>query len=211
MIHLITGLMSSGKTLYMSSLLYNDYTRGRTILSNYSLNFPHYKINIDYLLMMAQKENVVLSNVSIGLDELWIYLDARRSSADINLLSSYFFLQSSKDDTHIYITSQKAEQLDLRIRDNCHKFSKCSRVYRTKNNEFLTINSGRRKLPPKINKDLYIEVQNFKQYSVGFETPLLPYKVVYIKAEKLFNLYDTSKKMINTRFENGKLNAKSDK
>lgn len=195
MIHIIVGLMNSGKTLYMTKLLYRDYLRGRKILTNYPVNFPHYLINVDWLLNLAKDEDTVIENISMGLDELWIHFDSRSSMSEQSKLGSYFFLQSSKDDSNIYITAQDNRQNEYRIRQNLHKITMCSRVFKAKEGQFQALSDERRFLPLAIQKRLYIKAMTFKRVLMGFNSGLSPARTEYVKASKYFPLYDTRKKI----------------
>ncbi len=180
--------MNSGKTLDMTLKLFLDYCSGRTILTNYWVSFPHYEINKDWLIHLSQNENTILENVSIGLDELWIWLDARDSQR--NTVATYFFLQSSKSDAKIYFTAQHNDQNDKRLRQNLHKISQCSRVLFI-NNKFVTISDELRFLTPEQQKILYIKVIEFKKINMGFYSDVVPITTKYIKADKIFKLYNT--------------------
>lgn len=193
MINPIVGLMNSGKTLYMTMKLFLAYCKGKTILTNYDLNFPHYKINKDWLIDLSQKEDLALNNVAIGLDEFWIWMDAR--SAMKNTVFSYFFLQSSKDDTEIYMTAQNNNQIDIRIRNNMHKITQCSRVI-LQNNEFQTLSEEQRFLPKEYEDKLYIKAIEFKMINIGMYSELIPVSHQFIKANLIFPLYDTRQKIV---------------
>lgn len=190
-LHSITGLMNSGKTLYMTLKLYIAYLYGKTIISNYDLNFPHYKINRDWLEDLATKETT-LSNVAFGFDELWIWLDARRNQE--NVIASYFFLQSSKDDSEIFLTAQNNAQNDKRLRDNLHTISICSR-YILQNNKLVKIDEEKRFLDPKYTDLLYIQIKEYKRKQIMYSIELIPTRTFYIKAKYIFTLYDTTQKI----------------
>ena len=186
--------MNSGKTLVMTLLLFLEWCKGKTIYTNYDVAFPHIKVNQDFLEWIATK-NYVLKNVAMGFDELWIWLDARKSMSDTSILSSYFFLQSSKDDTNIYMTAQDMKQLEMRIRRNCHKVLHCSRVV-LKDKKFQSINDEKRILSVEIQKNLYIKVNEFKRMTIGIVTDFHHYLTKYIYAKNVFPLFDTFQKVI---------------
>lgn len=200
MINSVIGLMNSGKTLYMTRELWSLYLRGFNILANYDLNFPKipgggkvYKINKDYLTYLG-KSGVTLKNTAIGLDELWIWMDSRRAIQ--NVIFTYFFNQSSKDDSQIFLTSQHNTQLDKRLRQNMHKVTSCSRVL-LKKGQFEPINEEQRFLNDDQQNQLYIKAVEFKRVTMGFFSTVRPYSMKYIKAQPIFKLYDTTQK-INT-------------
>lgn len=191
MINGILGLMNSGKTLYMTRQLFLAYCKGKTILSNYDLNFPHQKINKDFLIWLSGKETN-LKNVAFGLDELWIWLDCRK--AQKNTVATYFFNQSSKDDSEIYFTAQWNQQIDKRIRMNLHKITQCSRVI-IEDGNIYAIDEEQRFLSDSQQRKLYIKVANFKRVTVGMVSEMIPQEPRYIKADKIFKLYDTRQKI----------------
>lgn len=193
MIHSIVGLMSSGKTLFMTYLLYKDYLRGRTIFSNYPLNFPHYLINNDYILQLA-KEQPNLKNISFGLDELWINLGSRSSMSHSNILGSFFFLQSSKGDTFIYLSSQDNSQNEKRIRDNQHLITICSRRLLI-NGNLVKISDELRDVGEKYYDKLFISFKTYSQVMRGIQKELKLKEKGFLKAQPIFNLYDTERKV----------------
>lgn len=193
MINGIVGLMNSGKTLDMTLKLYLAYKKGKTVISNYNLSFPHKLINKDYIIYIAERERV-FKNIAIGLDELWIWLDCRKSQA--NTVATYFFNQSSKDDTEIYFTAQWLKQIDVRMRQNLHRITQCSRVI-LENNKFKPISEEIRFLSPYYQNILYIKTIDFKRVTFGNLTQLAPQKPRYIKAKPIFGLFDTTQKILS--------------
>ena len=195
MITTIIGLMNSGKTLYMTYKLYQAYKKGKKIISNYKLSFPHYLINKDWLLNLAKTDTFISDrNICLGLDEVWLWFDSRKSGGDDNVMSSYFFLQSSKTDMEIYLTAQHNMQFDKRIRDNQHKLIMCNRVLKGKK-EYLNIDDEKRFLPLKYQKKLFIKAISFKRFNFIGETKMLPHSVEYLKASNIFKLYDTTERI----------------
>jgi len=191
MLHSIVGLMNSGKTLYMTYLLYKDFLAGKSIFTNYDVNFTHNKINRDFLFYLGQK-NYTFDNISMGLDELWILLDSRKSME--NTTSTYFFNQSSKDDSRIYFTSQHNKQNDSRLRDNLHKISVCNRCILI-NGKFKLIDSEERFLDKKYIDILYIQITEYKRINYYGTSDLIASKRHYLKAKPLFNLFNTRQKI----------------
>ena len=197
MLHSIVGLQNSGKTLYMTYLLFLDYLRGRRIISNYDLSFPHSKINRDYLLSMIENK-IIYRDISFGFDELWIWLDSRQST--MNTVATYFFLQSSKDSNKIYSTAQTNSQNDIRFRKNLHFISQCERniLYNGSFHEvqkFITDDMDERELTPELQNLLYIHIQEFKRVNMGFVSDVRVNKTLYLPAKPIFNLFDTRQKV----------------
>lgn len=200
MLHSIVGLMSSGKTLYMTYLLYRDYLQGRQILTNYDVNFPHIKINRTMLIQMGEK-NFSLKNFSCGFDELWIYLDSRVAME--NRVASYFFNQSSKDDANIYFTSQEQGQNDIRLRNNCHYLTTCTREVKI-NNKFYRLKTAKRNLSDylidgvPIDDILYIKLKHFEKKNYYIFTDYVKTGIQHLYAKPVYQLYDTTKKIRRT-------------
>lgn len=203
MLESITGVQNSGKTAYLVNELFTDFTKGRIIITNIHLNFPHIKVNKDWLIERSLKQDIIewlkLNNIpfkkgglSFGFDELWIWLDARQSMA--NTIATYFFLQSSKDDSNIRFTAQTNNQNDRRIRDNLHRITECDRVLKYNDTYFL-IDNEERYLSPELNLFLYIQAEIFKRQERGGLTTFESYATKYIKAMPLFELFDTSIKI----------------
>lgn len=208
MIASIVGLMNSGKTLFMTYKLLIEYLKGKDILTNYYLNFPKIKncgriflINQDYLFSVGQK-GLMLKNVAIGIDELWIFaMDSRSSMGKFQKIMTYFFLQSSKDDTQIYFTAQNNNQNDIRLRSNMHKIYICDRVLKI-NNKFVKINDEKRFLNSDEQNNLFIHSQEYKIKNIGFQNVATKNSEIYIKANLYFNLYDTTQKIKALQNEN---------
>jgi hypothetical protein len=78
-------------------------------------------------------------NCSIGLDEIYIYLDARCSMSKRNQILSYFFMQSRKRECRIFGTTQNIFQLDVRLRKMADKIIFCS-IIRTSSGKMYVVN-----------------------------------------------------------------------
>lgn len=192
MINGITGLMNSGKTLLMTYRLFLEYCKGRDIITNYRVNFPHRKINKDFLIWLSKKETN-LNNIAMALDELWIWLDCRQ--AQKNTFATYIFNQSSKTDMQIFFTAQHNGQIDRRIRLNMHRITSCSRAILL-DGKFHAIDEENRFLSEEMQENLYIKVIDFKRINVSVYTDLRPQRPYYIKAKPIFSLYDTTERIL---------------
>jgi hypothetical protein len=195
-IHSIIGLMNSGKTLFMTYCLYDCYKKGYTILSNYNLNFPHYRINQDYILYLSQHDRD-LNNIVFGFDEFWIWLSESRSAmTKENKLTSYMFNQSSKGKTIIFLTAQRNSQNENRIRENQHLLSLCTReVYDS--GMFKKISDEHRVLPDEYQNKLYIRIKTLKQKLNGLESFYTKKQEMLIHAKTYFKLYNTNEVIIS--------------
>lgn len=202
MLHSIVGLQNCGKSEYASFLSFIDFLRGRKILSNTNLCFKHKRINKDFLTWLATKQPI-LRNVSFLLDECWLWYDAYQSMQE--RVGSYFFLQSSKDNSNIYMTAQNNEQNMRRIRNNLHRLSECYRVEKTKTGykpiliEERDLSNYRTSENIPLNDVLFIKIINKKRVldrygSLDFEY----HNTVYLKAKEYFKLYNTYEKRVLT-------------
>lgn len=190
-LNLITGLMNSGKTEVISVLCFFDYLKGKTIYSNIKLNFPYFFINQQYALKLA-KEQPDLTNTSFLFDELWAWImDSRCSNTEKSRLMSYFFLQSSKDDGEIYISSQRISQNDKRIKENIHKLFLCERILKIEEKTYK-YNSDKRILPYYLQQFLYIRAKIYLNNIAGD----LEYKgFLDIPSKPFFTIYNTKEKI----------------
>ena len=193
MIHIISGLMNSGKTWLMNKYGFFNYIRGKNIYSNQkNLNFPYKFFNADFLLYIG-KEQPSLNNSCFLIDELWLFVaDSRNAMSEANKLLSYMALQSSKDDLEIYLTSQSFSQNDKRLKQNFHKLSLCSRYLLNPNTKKLEkLNENKRFLTQEQQENLYIQEKlYYNQYG-----NLILHNTLYHKAINWFWLYDTTEKI----------------
>lgn len=131
----LVGKMGGGKTLLMTYFIFINYIEKlNNVYTNYALNFPKRKdgyspqrINMDWLL---DPNNAELFNCSIGLDEIWVEMDSRNASSNINKAMSYILLQSRKRNVDIFMTAQTYMQLDKRVRNNADFIVYCKKAKR---------------------------------------------------------------------------------
>lgn len=112
----IEGGIGSGKTILMTRYLYKDYKKKKSIFANYNLKFKHEKIDMSKILEMHENK-FNLRDCSIGIDEMTVFADCRRSGSKLNRLISYFILQSRKRSVDIYFTTQNLQMVDFRLCD----------------------------------------------------------------------------------------------
>lgn len=168
MIIAILGLKGSGKTLFMCILLYIEWKLLHSkILSNMWLNFPHEIIDATRLVELDES----LKNSAIGIDEMHMIADCRRSGAKQNLLMSYFVLQSRHRSVNLYFTDQFEHQYDRRIRENTDV------VIIMENQNIDSDGDG-------INDIFRVVVQDLREFPVK-------YYITHIYAGKFFTMYDT--------------------
>jgi len=153
--------------------LYKDFLQGRTILTNMgSINsFKNMPLSIESVLDLDE-ENKQLQNVTIGIDELTVYVDCRVSGAKKNRAFSYFILQSRKRNVNVYYTTQDLNMIDLRVRQHTHIIINCNFIYD---------NDG----------DI---VEDWRNYTViDFRQPMHPKTMRFdLNIAQYFKVYDTN-------------------
>lgn len=111
----IEGGLGSGKTLLMTRYLYKDWRAGHKIYTNYKLKGIDHEI-IDLTQVLDMHKNAFdLTNCSLGIDEITVFADCRKSGSKLNRVISYFILQSRKRNVDIYFTTQNLGMIDLRL------------------------------------------------------------------------------------------------
>jgi len=74
---------------------------------------------LDYeVFIKAMKEGITLYDVSVIVDEAYLFADSRLSQTGFNRLFSYFQLQARKRDVDLYIVTQQFTNIDVRSRMN---------------------------------------------------------------------------------------------
>jgi len=187
------GEMRSGKTLFMTIALYEDWLDKKQILTNYSLNIPYNELTVDMIEdSIKYDESDLFTDKSIGIDEIHLWMDARTGSAKRNRLLSYFITQSGKLDTKIYWTSQFLRQVDVRLRANTSILYKTSR-YILKNGQKIYLSQNDKRTDFYIDADKYILKETPRGMRWVYE------KTLTLKnAKSYFKLYDTKQKIIYT-------------
>lgn len=105
------GKMGCGKTMLMTGFGLYHANKGTKIYSNYHLK------NIDYTPITNIDDLQKMHDGVALLDELWIWLNARRSSRKLNIeLSKIVFLNRKRGMT-LYFTAQLYRQIDILIKE----------------------------------------------------------------------------------------------
>ena len=165
----IKGLKASGKTLLLTWLLFREYLLGKMIYVNYKVFFPHKIIDVQKMVTL----NIELQNAVIGIDELHMVCDSRRSGKKQNILMSYFILQSRHRSVNFYYTTQFDGQVDKRIRDNTDINMVCENLYIDSDDDgfndlFRIIIQDRRFRPIKFKQKILYGKPIFKLYSSDY-------------------------------------------
>ena len=122
----IVGEQGEGKTTIMSFLLFIDWLKGKSIYSNYTLGIPHTKLDASFFTDRSVVES--LDNVSVGIDEIHLTLDARGAMG--NRKKSFLLTQARKalKESNFYWTSQFLDQCDKRLRENTKRLIMVEKV-----------------------------------------------------------------------------------
>lgn len=185
----ILGGMGSGKTLLLSKLLRDDLKVKKKIYSNYKLAFKHQILETEDIYKYAEQEEE-LSNLSIGLDEIYLYVDSRLSSQKKNRIYSYFLLQTNKRDVNLYYTAQRLNTVDKRFRENTGLFINCVPFIFNNKKMYYAQNNKTRLLPKDLQDKLYILLIYTEVKSFGLQERTVETKKI-IKASNFYHLYDT--------------------
>ena len=135
----IEGQMGSGKTLLMTALIHKEYIdsfeelnddgskkwpNGRPIFSTYELlTMPHTPFDLPRLaelLIKADQRGIdvpdIFEGAIVGLDESYLFFDARRSSSKGNILFNSFMARTRKLEADIFIACLGWNDMDRRIK-----------------------------------------------------------------------------------------------
>ena len=165
----IKGLKASGKTLVLTWLLFREYLMGKKVYVNYRVFFPHELIDVQKMVTL----NIELQNAVIGIDELHMICDSRRSGKKQNILMTYFILQSRHRSVNFYYTTQFDGQVDKRIRENTDVNMVCENLYIDSDDDgfndlFRIIIQDRRFRPIKFKQKILYGKPIFKLYSTDY-------------------------------------------
>lgn len=190
MIGIFLGEQNSGKTLSMSYFAQQYYKAGYAIYSNYSLKFNHKKISIEDIKTMV-KEKTQFSKAVFLIDEIYLIFDSRNFSTAKNKIFSYFILQTSKRNVHLFGSAQMFNTVEKRLRENANFKAYCQRVlYDDKTKEYYDPDTQLRFI--KDDRNLYIKLSFIiKKYMNDF-TEGAELKTYFLKAKPIYNLYDTT-------------------
>lgn len=111
----VIGPFGSGKTCLMTKRGYRHHLRGRRVLTNYHVNFPHKRVDLAWLLN-ALKSGTELMNCVLLLDEFHILMDSYDGMGNEVKLLSYIITQTRKRGVSVIITTQHEMQIHVRMR-----------------------------------------------------------------------------------------------
>lgn len=134
-IHILSGIMRSGKGIGTALINYNHAAAGYTLVSNVDYFFhndPQRRTNkpLDFEIIeqclnnqMSLTQKYSTKKILVTIDELITQMDNRKSLSNNNVGLSYFALQAAKTHTSILGTSQMREAIDLRLRSFAQYFT----------------------------------------------------------------------------------------
>lgn len=187
MIGIYLGEQNSGKTLAMSYFAKKYLDKGFSIYSNYSLKFPHKKINKTLLTSYVTGRKQFNKAIFV-IDELYLILDARNFGREFSKMFSYFLLQTSKRDVHLLGTAQYFNTIEKRFRENTSFLCYCQRKRKIED-EYFTVEEQSRFI--KDPENLYIKLSFIIRSSIDGLLNHNKVKTFFLKAKPIFDLYDT--------------------
>ena len=180
MLEVVEGFKGAGKTVYAAYRAYLTYLQNRAVFSNYHLEFPHQKINLDTFISHPD----ILVDATIIVDEAHNYFDAREFMSTKNQKFNKFQVQIRKRRVEVILTSQQFENIDLRIRKNTDIISTCH-PYR----------SVLRDDEPTLRPCTLWEIEHHKVNMIMIKKDLVwaGHKIVWIKfnPSKYFSMYNS--------------------
>lgn len=190
MLGIFLGGQNSGKTLSMVYYAYDYYKNGYDIYSNLKLNFPYTPLTKKTLTQYTEGQKQFRKSVFL-IDELYLFMDSRRSFSKNNQIFSYFLLQTSKRNVHCLSTSQYISSVEKRFRENLTFQCFCERVIKNDDGLYYEVGKVNRKLSKAENERLYIKNAYLKKVNNMFDYKV-KLNIVYLKAKPLFDFYDTT-------------------
>lgn len=187
MIGIFLGVQSSGKTLSMTYFAKDYYNKGYDIYSNYNLKFPHKKLN-NKILQDFVYGKVQFTKAIFCIDELYLMMDSRNFGKKSQKIFTYFLLQTSKRNVHLFGTAQFLNTVEKRFRDNINFICVCSRKI-LKDGVLYDAPINKRIYD---NEDIYINLTIFDKNSDDFYFNNMDCKTFLLKASPIYDLYDTT-------------------
>ena len=177
------GGCGSGKTLLMSILAYAKHEKGTPIYSNYNVTFPYKELTDAFFRDYAQ---FPVYNGVLLMDEFHIYFNSRKSASAQNIGLQPLIMQTRKRSLELWFSTQLWRLCDISIREMVD-FTIFPKMY---------VSRGESKYLPLTERwkhkegDTYV-LKYVKVDSVG----RIVERNKIFKAERFFNLYDTTKIM----------------
>jgi len=123
----IYGNLGSGKTCFMIYLMKKYFEKGYKIYTNLKrirkIEVHEFK-PLDFYINPPQRSEKIL----VALDEIYLWLDCRRSGSWQNLILSYLILQSRKYKFDLIFTEQLRYLADLRLYEFTDVWVRCEKM-----------------------------------------------------------------------------------
>lgn len=117
----ILGKMGSGKTCFLTYLMYLDYKAGRKVVADYGLKFPNTYLTLDQIATLPDE----IQGASVAVDEIHEAADSRSIFKKGNAGVTKLVSQIRKRKCVFYYTTQVLKKVDKRIRDVTDMFITC--------------------------------------------------------------------------------------
>ena len=195
-IELYIGEKRSGKTLGMTGETY-EMIKDRPdikVFANYHLNKKYFPNS----MMITQRDmaNFYLSkqefkNAIFLIDEIQIFMDARKFAKKENQNLGYFLGQMGKRGNIFRGTTHFPNLIDLRLRAYCERWIYIRKGLLNKNGVWKPILNNNRKLNDQENDMMYVQMKPIIRKLVDYNFHYIPQKIFYIKGNAYYNMYDT--------------------
>lgn len=177
----LMGLKSEGKTLVMSYMLFILYLNGYKVFSNYTLNFPHHKIDSMNDFQKIYDLYDINVNKVVALDDIEYIFSSKFTNKEVSRKISDITLFLGKQNCSFFYSTKRSMAVLIDIRESS-------------TNEFWFP----RKVRYKYNSDKFYDeimddyLNNYKIVIDRYDVNLDPLKPLEIKGiENLVCLYDT--------------------
>ena len=108
----IIGWRGSGKTALLARIAEIDYNRGKKIVSNVHLSFPHIYKTFEELIELPED----IENATVIFDEFQVGAGARNALRNDNKKINMFITQLRKRNIVLYYTTQNFKFVDIDVR-----------------------------------------------------------------------------------------------
>ena len=133
MIGLYSGLPGEGKTLHLAQFAHRHFLAGKTIYSNFKLEFGELGKDWHFFYELEQLNN--LKNALVVIDEGQIMFNCRRWE-NLSITTQYKLQCHRHDGLDLAITSQNFTRLDIEVRNLIHTHYDIEKIIESKKLKF---------------------------------------------------------------------------
>ena len=108
----IIGRRGHGKSALLAHIAEIDYNKGKKIVSNFYLNFPHTQMTFEELVLLPK----TLQNATVVFDEFQVGAGARNALRNANKSINQFITQLRKRNIILYFATQNFKYVDIDVR-----------------------------------------------------------------------------------------------